>query len=531
MNNKKNKKLFIIIIILILAFLIGGVIVFNKDEKENIKIDSYIAYIKINPLIKLEYSIKCTNNKCANPIVNKYELLNDDAKNIYKEIDLLKTNNNLYEVINLFSKTAKDNNIEFENIEIYSDWNNLNNYLNNNTSEEDFKWNFIINIKEKDDLPTIEDSLINEKIIYNITFDTNGGNDISSQTIIKGDKIIKPNNPIKNGYEFIEWQLNNEPFDFNTIINENITLKAVWKEIENIENKEDSTNEISKTIKLSGVLARNQNKNYKYSLSEDANNIILKITGKKDEVNKIEEDNIKQYIDLSNLKPGTHSVMIKTDNLSLKHEFTPNKIKVIITDPNNEETQTPVNTKLNLNENIEYLESSYCGSHQYVNPSCVNVPVSELIKLYPAEGSAYQDFIQKEYDNCKENEIEGDTYCDDIKKERENSIIPKGELYSYTHIEMIQYFSKCVTIPYSVKQKFNELKGYIADFREKGSLSISLIHFKESKYYEYMSNDKDISKLSIYNGSFCGDSGEYKPTYKILDEATCNKFHLECERK
>ena len=40
--------------------------------------------------------------------------------------------------------------------------------------------------------------------------------------------IKKPTNPVKDGYIFKEWQLNGEPFDFNTKITSNITLDAVY---------------------------------------------------------------------------------------------------------------------------------------------------------------------------------------------------------------------------------------------------------------------------------------------------------------
>lgn len=62
-----------------------------------------------------------------------------------------------------------------------------------------------------------------------ITFDTNGGNNISSLTIKSGERVVKPDNPIKSKYIFKEWQLNGNTFDFNTPITGNITLKAVYK--------------------------------------------------------------------------------------------------------------------------------------------------------------------------------------------------------------------------------------------------------------------------------------------------------------
>lgn len=63
---------------------------------------------------------------------------------------------------------------------------------------------------------------------YTVTFDTNGGTYVESKTVDVGKTIKKPDNPSKNGYDFIGWNLNGNLFDFNSPINSNITLTAVW---------------------------------------------------------------------------------------------------------------------------------------------------------------------------------------------------------------------------------------------------------------------------------------------------------------
>jgi len=66
-----------------------------------------------------------------------------------------------------------------------------------------------------------------------VTFNTNGGGTITSQTIDKGDKATAPANPTKDGFVFLGWyttqDFTGDPFDFNTAINANITLYAKWK--------------------------------------------------------------------------------------------------------------------------------------------------------------------------------------------------------------------------------------------------------------------------------------------------------------
>ena len=62
-----------------------------------------------------------------------------------------------------------------------------------------------------------------------VTFNTDGGSTVKKQTVTAGNKVKKPTNPTKTGYKFVEWQLDGETFDFNTIIDEDVTLKAVWE--------------------------------------------------------------------------------------------------------------------------------------------------------------------------------------------------------------------------------------------------------------------------------------------------------------
>ena len=61
-----------------------------------------------------------------------------------------------------------------------------------------------------------------------VTFDTDGGDAIESQTIEKGSAVVKPATPKKAGYIFDKWTLNGNPYEFGTAVNENITLKAIW---------------------------------------------------------------------------------------------------------------------------------------------------------------------------------------------------------------------------------------------------------------------------------------------------------------
>ncbi len=65
-----------------------------------------------------------------------------------------------------------------------------------------------------------------------VKFDTDGGNTIPSQNVIEGNKLVATTTPIKEGYKFVEWQLNGKKYDFNTKVTSNMTLKALWVEEE-----------------------------------------------------------------------------------------------------------------------------------------------------------------------------------------------------------------------------------------------------------------------------------------------------------
>ena len=67
---------------------------------------------------------------------------------------------------------------------------------------------------------------------YTVTFETNGGTEISPKTVVDGLKIKEPSTPTKDKYVFRGWYKDdafNTKFDFNTPITSNITLYAKWE--------------------------------------------------------------------------------------------------------------------------------------------------------------------------------------------------------------------------------------------------------------------------------------------------------------
>ena len=68
---------------------------------------------------------------------------------------------------------------------------------------------------------------------YTVTFDSKGWSAVTWQTVEYGKTATQPTNPNRNGYNFKEWTLSWEKFDFSTPITWDITLEAQWDKINN----------------------------------------------------------------------------------------------------------------------------------------------------------------------------------------------------------------------------------------------------------------------------------------------------------
>lgn len=79
----------------------------------------------------------------------------------------------------------------------------------------------------------------NKKIEYTVRFDSRGGSAVALQYVLEGECATKPENPTRSGFDFVNWNLNDEEFDFDTPITSDIRLIAAW------EKKEESTQLIS----------------------------------------------------------------------------------------------------------------------------------------------------------------------------------------------------------------------------------------------------------------------------------------------
>lgn len=75
--------------------------------------------------------------------------------------------------------------------------------------------------------------LLNDKkqVTYNVIFKTDGGSVVKAQSINEGDKVKKPIDPIKDGYEFVEWTYKNQTYDFSLKVKSDLILIAKWVKI------------------------------------------------------------------------------------------------------------------------------------------------------------------------------------------------------------------------------------------------------------------------------------------------------------
>jgi len=65
---------------------------------------------------------------------------------------------------------------------------------------------------------------------FTVTFDSNGGSEVESQVVEKGDMAVEPTEPTREGYDFEGWYLGEEVYDFSAEVTKDITLKAEWSQ-------------------------------------------------------------------------------------------------------------------------------------------------------------------------------------------------------------------------------------------------------------------------------------------------------------
>ncbi len=70
-------------------------------------------------------------------------------------------------------------------------------------------------------------------LTFEVIFDSNGGTEVESQTVVSGETATEPTNPTKSEYIFGYWYVSDSEvsYDFNTPVLADLTLYAFWEDI------------------------------------------------------------------------------------------------------------------------------------------------------------------------------------------------------------------------------------------------------------------------------------------------------------
>ena len=68
----------------------------------------------------------------------------------------------------------------------------------------------------------------NDPFFHYVEFDSNGGTAVERQVVRNGEKATKPEDPTKDGAEFLGWYNGDDKFDFDTGITKDYKLTAKW---------------------------------------------------------------------------------------------------------------------------------------------------------------------------------------------------------------------------------------------------------------------------------------------------------------
>ena len=232
----------------------------NACSREN----SYVSLTNDNGQYKLKATLtcggtsnytvvmigcECEQNKCT--ITSKEETENTVTKN---------TSNNSASKNSSSSKSTKTANSSSskstaskstgKQVNVYNNYNNNSNNVNSNNTNSNNNNKGSNNASDNNagnstNKPTTKKPTTTRKPTtnydddyntqkYTVTFDSNGGTSVSSQTVNKYDTAYRPSNPRKSNATFVGWYYNGRLFDFSTPITSNIRLEAYYWETKSL---------------------------------------------------------------------------------------------------------------------------------------------------------------------------------------------------------------------------------------------------------------------------------------------------------
>ncbi len=88
-----------------------------------------------------------------------------------------------------------------------------------------------------------------DKKYYTVTIDIGDGVS-TSQPVEEGEIPIAPTTPTRDGYKFMGWELNGEPYDFTTPVEGDVTITAKWEQEEEKPEEPDPNEDKEYTVKF-----------------------------------------------------------------------------------------------------------------------------------------------------------------------------------------------------------------------------------------------------------------------------------------
>lgn len=139
---------------------------------------------------------------------------------------------------------------------------------------------------------------------FTVTFNTDGGSTVASQTVKYGEKAVIPTNPTKEGYVFYNWKSTDG--NIRGEVYKDLTFTAIWKRLYSVLDGADQTFDLKDdndiTIRFDGEL-------------DNINDIWICSKENDDECWFLEEDSLKKDVDFT-LESG--SVILTLKNSFLK---------------------------------------------------------------------------------------------------------------------------------------------------------------------------------------------------------------------
>ena len=189
----------------------------NYFNEDNIPKDEEEVIITLDELVK-ENKIENLKDKNGNTC---------DAENSYLKVFKISVG---YELeVNLVCGEEKDN--SFIYLGCFNKCNSTTTTTTTTkktTTKKTTKKTTTTSKKTSSSITTTTSSTTTRKKGYSVIFNVLGGTKVENQYVLKGYSASMPSVPYKEGYTFAGWYLNDEKYNFNTPVNDNIILIAKW---------------------------------------------------------------------------------------------------------------------------------------------------------------------------------------------------------------------------------------------------------------------------------------------------------------